>query len=100
MFLDYVKYLQRAKRKEPVKINQRIVDILELLVEQGQGLMEKFLDSPQVTALYKTVTRSTKSRDFTKMTKGRLIRVVKENDQFFIEPNFQILERVIYNIRS
>ena len=96
MLMDYAKYLLDNKEKQKIKINPRIVEILRLLVHGGKVPLEDLLSSPQVTALFRNVKRTTRYRDFKKMEALKLIRRSIENDKIFIEPNFQILEALTY----
>lgn len=98
MLMDYTKYLLDAKKRHKVKINQRIVDVLRLLVRVDRIPFNKFQVSPEVEALYKNVSAATKYRDFKKMVSEGLIKLEKEGDVFIVEPNYQILEYVIYNV--
>jgi len=98
MFLDYSNYLLKYKKGRKIKINQRIITLLGLLVNIEKLPLAKFLSSPEVSAIYHNLTPSTKSRDFGKMDYYKLIKINKENGQEYIEPNFQILDIVKYNI--
>jgi Fic family protein len=97
MLMDYARYLLDNKRKQQIKINQRIVEVLRLLVYQQKVPVDVFLSSPQVAALYRNVSAATRWRDFNKMKTLGLIRVSKENDRPFMEPNFEKLETVTYS---
>jgi Fic family protein len=98
MFSDYTHYLLRNKKNEKIKINQRIFDTLQLLIPTGRIPFKKFLSTPQVIALYRSVAESTRVRDFQKMVSQNLIKIGKSNSdsEDFIEPNFEILDRVRY----
>jgi len=98
MLMDYAKYLAETKREQKIKLNQRIVDVLRLLIRSGKVSFDKFRSSPEVTALYKNVKPITKYRDFKIMQEAGLARLEKENKVVFIEPNFQILDYVRYNV--
>lgn len=98
MLMDYAKYLLANKKEEEVKINQRIIDVLHLLVRRGKTPYDKFYNLPEVSALFKTKSSTTKLRDFKKLQELRLVNLIKENEIVFIEPNFQILELVTYNV--
>ncbi len=101
MLSDYVHYLLRNKGREKIKINQRIVDIIQLLLSKDKILLSKFLTSPELTALYRNCSQSTRSRDFGKMVMADLIKVGKSNGaEDFIGPNYQILERVSIGMKS
>jgi Fic family protein len=98
MLSDYVHYLFRNKKHEKVKINHRIVDIVQLLISQGRIPINKFMSSPEVIALYRNASSSTRVRDFQKMAERDLIKIEKIENETFIEPNFQLLERLTYNV--
>jgi len=98
MLMDYAKYLLANKKHEKVKINQRIVDVLELLVRSGRIRLNKFQTSPEITALYKKTSSTTKHRDFKQMEILKLVSFVEENKEVFIEPNYQILEFLRYHV--
>lgn len=98
MIMDYAKYLLANKRNEEVKLNQRIVDVLRLLIPTGRVPLDKFQSSPEVNALYSNVSSTTKYRDFKKMVIGGLIRLHEEEGVFYIEPNYRILETLRYNV--
>jgi Fic family protein len=98
MLLDYVQYLLRNKRRENIKINHRIVHLVELLVRIGRVPMRKFMDSPEVRGLYGSCSQSTKTRDFNKMITNQLIYIEQVEQEFFIEPNFKILDYITYNV--
>ncbi len=94
--MDYTKYLVDNKKEQKVKIYPRIIDVLRLLIRQERCSFSKFLSSPEIRALYKNLSASTKSRDFKKMLDLGLIRLNGEKENIFIEPNFQILDRLNY----
>ena len=98
MLMDYTKYLFETKREQKVKINQRIINVLRLLIRAGKIPLRKFQSMPEIQALYKNVSPPTKSRDFKKMSKGELIKIQEENGEWFIEPNYQILDSLRYGI--
>jgi len=98
MLMDYTKYLVDNKKEQKVKIYPRVIDVLRLLVRQEGCSFPKFLSSPEIKALYKNLSASTKSRDFNKMLDLGLIRLNGEKENIFIEPNFQILDRLNYNV--
>ena len=97
MLSDYIEYILRNKKLEKVKINQRTVDFLKLLIEWGRMPLKKLLAAPQVATLYRS--ESTRIRDFKKMDESELI-LLKKDDQgeTFIEPNYALLERLRYNV--
>jgi cell filamentation protein, protein adenylyltransferase len=98
MFMDYMKYLLDNKKKQKIKINQRIIDFLRLLVNSGRITTEKFSSSPEVKALFGNVTKATRSRDFKKMKDLKLVNFIKEKDEMYAEPNFNLLEKISYNV--
>ncbi len=98
MLLDYVRYLLRSKREQEIKINHRIVDIIQFLIQQGQPIpLKKFYNLPQVLVFYKN-TPSTRTRDFQKMFKLGLISYPNINDEEYIEVDFRILEKLVYHV--
>ncbi len=98
MFMDYVKYLLDNKKKQKIKINQRIIDILRLLVKSGRVSLRKFLSSPEISALYRNITATTRGRDFKKLGDLKLVNFLEEKDEVFAEPNFNLLEHIYYNV--
>lgn len=98
MFMDYVRYLLREKKKQEIKINQRIVDVLNLLLKRGRTSISDFTSSPEVVALYSNVSKPTTYRDFKKMFDLRLVLVAKENSDEYIDVNYKILEKLSYSI--
>jgi len=98
MLMDYVRWLlNNKKRQEPGKrINDRIVGILALLTRNDAVPFDKFLSSPELTTLYHKLTAQTRYRDFEKMINLGLIRLSKEGNT--IEPNYQLLELLQYNV--
>jgi len=94
MLKDYTGWLYRRKR-----INPRIYGALLLLIQSGKMLFEEFLSSPELVTLYSKRETSTRYRDFKKMEKTLgLIRIFKEDGKKYIEPNFEILEKLQYVI--
>ncbi len=96
MFSDYVHYLLRNKKREKIKINQRIVDVLQLLILHDQISLDKFLSSPEIVAYYRNVNRSTRTLDFKKMVRAELIHL---RDDDTIMPNYQILDHLTFEVR-
>ncbi|MDP2925581.1 MAG: Fic family protein [Nanoarchaeota archaeon] len=97
MFMDYIKYLLANKKTEEVKINQRIVDILNILVKSGKIPMDKLNSSPTIKAMYRNSSPSTKYKDIRKMVKKGLIFLSEEeNGKVYIEANLEILNFVVY----
>lgn len=102
MLKDYTRFLLKNKKTEDIRINQRIVDIIDLLIDQGQPVpLEKFTSSPPVQALYKNVTTSTWYRDLAKMNDSSLIKISEKDDPktTYVEPNFSVLELIRYNVK-
>jgi Fic family protein len=98
MFMDYLNYLLRSKRDQEVKINQRIVDVLQLLKNTDEINFSKFMKSAHVQALYSPVSQATLYRDFSKMLTLRLINRKEKNGENYISINYDILDFVRYNI--
>jgi len=98
MLMDYVRWLLATKKhqKNEKKINQRIYGNLALLTGSGKISFNKFISSPEFESLYSGVSVDTNNRDLRKMKSLGLIRTFKEDNQMFIEPNYEILERIEY----
>lgn len=94
MYQDYVQYLLRNKTNEKVKINHRIIDVLQVLIIKSPIDFKKFLNSSEIVALYRSQSPSTRTRDFQKMVQARLIKITKDT----IEVNYAILDSLVYNI--
>jgi len=99
MLKDYCRFLLNNKRNQKIKINQRIFDVIELLIESGRVPLKEFISSPQIKALYKNVTASTRSRDFGKLYDLKLISYYEDNNASYIEPNFSKLDQVTYDVK-
>lgn len=98
MFSDYIQYLLRNKRFETIKITQRIVDVMQLLIQKERIPLKKFMATPEISALYRNVSQSTRSRDIMKMARGRLIKIEENSGIEFIVPNYGLLERLRYSV--
>ena len=98
MLLDYAKYKITKKKIEKIKINQRIVDVLKILVKTGNLQFNKFQNSPEVLALFSNVSSTTRWRDYKKMADLGLVSFYEENNKIYIKPDYQILERIRYNL--
>jgi len=100
MFSDYIHYLLRNKKDGTRKVNLKMVNVLQLLIKTGRISLKKFYTSPEMIALYANVSTSTRGRHFQKMVSQDLIKIGKSNSdsEDFIEPNFEILEYVRYNV--
>lgn len=94
MLQDYARWLEYKK-----KINRRIYGVLILIIHSGKRPLNEFLSSPELMTLYSNRKTSTRYKDFNKMEKHlNLIRIFKEEGKKFIEPNFQVLEGLEYEI--
>ena len=60
--------------------------------------LDECVASPEVTSLYARYALSTRYRDFEKMVKLGLIRTSSKEGVKYIEPNYQLLERLEYNV--
>jgi len=100
MLMDYVRWLHSAKKqqKREKKINQRIVGILEFLTRTGDMPFDKFLSSPQITALYHKRSEPTRYRDFEKMSKLGLIYIFEKDNTKYIGPNYQLLSYLEFRV--
>ncbi len=100
MLMDYVQWLHREKRQQKPerKINQRIIGALGLLTRWGKVPLDWFVASPEITSLYSGRVVSTRYRDFEKMSNIGLIRISRDGAEKYIEPNYQLLEHLEYNV--
>lgn len=98
MLSDYVRYLYRSKAEQNIKINERIVNIVDLLIRWESMPFKKFSNTPELLALYKNSADSTRMRDFNKMEALGLIKFNKKENQEFVEINYQILEGLVYSV--
>ena len=100
MYMDYIHFLLRAKKTQEIKINQRILFLLELLCEKGKIPISKFYNEPSVKGIYSKISNTTIFRDFKKMTSSSLIKTSKIPDKkkgdVYIECNYGILEGLNY----
>jgi Fic family protein len=100
MLMDYARYLHANKRNQRIKLNTRVLNVLDLLVGRQRVSQPKFMSSPEIMALYSTVSPATKSRDFKKLQNLGLIRVEREGDQRYIEANFRLLDSLTYYVAN
>jgi len=104
MLYDYAKFLLANKKHEKIKINQRIIEILSVLIRRGEMPLKKFNALPEVEIYYKATSKtkaskaSTKSRDFKKLIQTELAVIHERNGEVFIKPNFEKLERLEYKV--
>lgn len=107
MLLDYTNYLLKTKQTKTnskgqrIRVNQRIVDVLGLLIRSGRKPLAEFQSSPEFRALYSNRKPATKSRDFAKMVGFGLIWLSEQRDDkkvMFIEPNYRILDTLVYRV--
>jgi len=100
MLRDYMDWLYKNKKRQKPekKINQRIRDVIFLLTDFGKITFDQFRNSPQYGSLYSGISSSSKSRDLTKMKSLDLIRISTVEGTEFIEPNYDILEKMEYVI--
>jgi hypothetical protein len=100
MLRDYVGWLFKNKKqqKSEKKINQRIRDVVFLLTDFGKIPFDKFRASPQYESLYSNKSDSAKSRDLSKMKSLEFVRISATDGKEFIEPNYDILEKVEYKL--
>lgn len=98
MLMDYVRWLLATKKyqKSEKKINRRIEGILSLLTHRGKMPLDKFLSSPELMTLYHKRTAPTRYRDLEKMVNLGLVRTSKKDKT--IEPNYQLLESLEYQV--
>lgn len=105
MFMDYTRYLLNNKNKQKIKINNRIVYLLNVLVNSKPMNIQKFYAQPSVAALYKNVHAGTLRRDLKKMINQLgLINITRntksqdKEDRDIIEPNYRILDKIKYRV--
>ncbi|MBU8934342.1 MAG: Fic family protein [candidate division Zixibacteria bacterium] len=98
MFKDYVHYLYREKKKRPHRLIRRMVNVLELLVEDEPQPLKKFMSSPPVRALYSGVDSSTRSRHLKRLQENNLVLISGKRGAETIEANIGILRGVAYNV--
>ena len=100
MLRDYVSWLLNAKKqqKPEKKINQRIHRLVFLLTDSGKIPLDKFRASPEYESLYSHASSATRSRDLSKMKFLELIRISEADGKDFIEPNYEVLEKLQYRI--
>jgi Fic family protein len=98
MFIDYVHFLHREKRKAPHKLTDRMVQVLELLSDTGRISYSRFISSTQINTLYRKISKSTRSRDFQKLRENNLIKLIETEDVMYIETNLDILQGLQYKI--
>ncbi len=91
MLQDYVQWLYRDG-----KIHLRVLNILMLLISLGKLPFKDFLSA--VKPIYAERKERTRYRDFKIMEGLKLMRITKENDKKFIEPNFEKLEELEYAV--
>lgn len=96
MFMDYVHYLQRVKKKEPNLVTPRMLDFLDLLIDVGEVSLKEFLVTPQIRGLYRSVSDSTKSRDIKKLIDNQLVLASERNGKTFINANVNLLGGLVY----
>ena len=99
MLSDYLEYLKRNKANEQkIKLNDRLLGVLNILIKRGRTPLKKFLSMPEVLAFYHKVSASTKTRDFQKMAAYKLVTTTTLDQEVFIEPNFGLLEGLEYRV--
>lgn len=99
MLRDYIRYLYNSRKGQPIekRINIRIMDVLFLLINKGRVPLKKFY-SEETSLIYKKTSPSTKVRDLQRMLANGLVKIEKVEEIDYIEPEFQILGRVTYNV--
>ena len=100
MFRDYVNYLYATNkdRSTDKRITGRIVEILLLLTFSGKTNLDKFRSDPAYKAHYLNKSRPTPIRDLDRMKSLGLIRITSTDDKQFIEPNYEILNKLNYGV--
>jgi cell filamentation protein, protein adenylyltransferase len=95
MLMDYTRDLYRRKKTRP-KINKRILALLELFCTEGRKSVEDYYTSPYVIGLYAKLSSDTVRRDLITMRKYELIKYITDDNNVYIEPNYEILESLKY----
>jgi len=100
MFRDYINYLINTNKERPTKqrINKRIFNVLDLLVQTGKIPLEKFRANPSFKALYSKLSEPTPNRDQLKMLALDLVKITTVDDKHFIEPNYEIFNSFEYRV--
>lgn len=100
MLQDYTRWLLLTKKHQPKekKINNRISRIIELLTRSDRVPFDKLRSSTEYTTIYSHSSSMTQSRDLAKMKSLRLIFMSKINGKMHIEPNYEILESLTFNM--
>lgn len=102
MLRDYVSWLLKTKKhqKPEKKINERIRVLIFLLIDSGKIPLNKLRDSSEYLSIYHNESSSTKSRDLSKMRSSSLdlIRISTVDGEEFIEANFDVLEKLKYQL--
>lgn len=98
MLMDYAKYLLENKANQKIKFNRRLLIVLSLLVAGPPRQFQGFLSSPEMTALYSSVTNTTRWRDMRKLVNLKFIRLYEEDKEKYVEPNFELLEDLRHTV--
>ena len=98
MYMDYVHYLHREKKKKPSIVTSRMVDLLQLLVDAGEVNEKEFFATPQVRGLYKSFNESTRWRDLKKMVENELVISREVSGTIKISANLGLLAGLTYKV--
>ncbi len=98
MLMDYGRYLLENKANQEIKINRRILNVFNLLINSSPRLFRDFQASPEMVGLYSTVSNTTRWRDLRKLVDLKLIRLYERDKKEYIEPNFELLEDLRYTV--
>lgn len=91
MLQDYAQYLFRKKKIQP-----RVLNVLMLLIRIGKTPFRDFLST--IKPIYAGLHNRTRYRDFKILEDLGLIRITKENDKKSVEPNYEKLEELEYDV--
>ena len=100
MFMDYIRYLQRTKVIQDQKINERMVSVLDILVELKKLRFSNFLslEDPSIKGIYTKKSYHTVRKDLSKLREYGFIKITGENKAKSLEPNYKILEKLRYKV--
>jgi hypothetical protein len=98
MMQDYTVFLLMTKKRQKIKVNERIVRVMMLLIHLNKVPSDELFNSPEMRAMYLKVSSQTRRRDFDKLRDLNLIIEFEENGIKYIKPNYQILEGCVLNL--
>ena len=96
MFIDYVHYLHREKKRIPHRLSSKMVILLEILSKSGRVSFRDFILSPEIRGLYTPRQISTRTRHLQYLQENNLIKTVGNKKDATIEANLEILSGLEY----